>query len=58
MIKDCMKPDERLHKHFCSIPGALNFFTSSVNTLCHKTMEDTLGTIKQYENARYTNFHI
>eukprot|EP00106_Octopus_bimaculoides_P019699 XP_014787141.1 PREDICTED: arfaptin-2-like isoform X2 [Octopus bimaculoides] len=32
--------------------GAMNFFTSSVNTLCNKTMEDTLLTIKQYENAR------
>ena len=34
------------------ISGALNFFTSSVNTLCNKTMEDTLMTIKLYENAR------
>lgn len=32
--------------------GALNFFVSSVNTLCHKTMEDTIATVKQYENAR------
>ncbi|XP_013088336.2 arfaptin-2-like isoform X1 [Biomphalaria glabrata] len=32
--------------------GALNFFTSSVNTLCHKTMEDTLLTVKHYEMAR------
>ncbi|XP_041357981.1 arfaptin-2-like isoform X2 [Gigantopelta aegis] len=32
--------------------GALNFFTSSVNTLCNKTMEDTLTTVKQYEMAR------
>ncbi|XP_055697724.1 arfaptin-2 [Phlebotomus papatasi] len=32
--------------------SALNFFISSVNTLCNKTIEDTLITIKQYETAR------
>ncbi|KAM6987166.1 arfaptin-2b isoform 3-T3 [Aplochiton taeniatus] len=32
--------------------GAINFFVSSVNTLVNKTMEDTLQTIKLYENAR------
>jgi len=32
--------------------SALNFFTSSVNTLVNKTMEDTLGTVKAYETAR------
>jgi hypothetical protein len=32
---------------------ALNFFVSSVNTLCNKTMEDTIFTVKQYETARY-----
>lgn len=32
--------------------AALNFFVSSVNTLCNKTIEDTLITIRQYENAR------
>ncbi|ESP02738.1 hypothetical protein LOTGIDRAFT_171807 [Lottia gigantea] len=32
--------------------GALNFFTSSINTLCNKTMEDTLQTVKHYEVAR------
>ncbi|XP_072040701.1 arfaptin-2-like isoform X2 [Amphiura filiformis] len=32
--------------------GALHFFTSSVSTLCNKTMEDTLMTIKNYEIAR------
>lgn len=32
--------------------NALNFFVSSVNTLCNKTIEDTLITIKQYECAR------
>ena len=33
--------------------GALNFFTSSLNTLCNKTMDDTLLTVKQYEAARW-----
>lgn len=32
--------------------GALNFFTSSVSTLCNKTIEDTLITVRQYETAR------
>ncbi|XP_048776141.1 arfaptin-2-like isoform X3 [Ostrea edulis] len=32
--------------------GAMNFFTSTVNTLCNKTMEDTILTIKNYEAAR------
>lgn len=32
--------------------GAMNFFVSSVNTLCNKTFEDTLQTIRQYESAR------
>ncbi|XP_078682647.1 arfaptin-2-like isoform X11 [Branchiostoma floridae x Branchiostoma belcheri] len=32
--------------------GAINFFTSNVNTLVNKTMEDTLLTIRQYEQAR------
>jgi len=35
-----------------SLLGALNFFVSSVNTLCNKTMEDTLVTVKLYETAR------
>lgn len=32
--------------------GAISFFVSSVDTLVNKTMEDTLMTIKLYENAR------
>ncbi|XP_068155950.1 arfaptin-2 [Drosophila tropicalis] len=32
--------------------NALNFFMSSVNTLCNKTIDDTLLTIRQYETAR------
>ncbi|KAM3875520.1 arfaptin-2-like isoform 5-T5 [Diretmus argenteus] len=35
-----------------SLLGAINFFVSSINTLVNKTMEDTLLTIKLYENAR------
>lgn len=41
-----------LTKNGETLLGALNFFVSSVNTLCNKTMEDTLLTIKQYETAR------
>ncbi len=33
--------------------AALNFFVSSVNTLCHKTIEDTIATIRSYETARW-----
>lgn len=36
----------------CGDIGALNFFTSSLSTLCNKTMDDTLLTVKQYEAAR------
>ncbi|XP_018620565.2 arfaptin-2-like isoform X3 [Scleropages formosus] len=32
--------------------GAINFFVSGINTLVNKTMEDTLMTVKMYENAR------
>lgn len=32
--------------------GALNFFLSSMNTLCNKTIEDTLLTVRNYEAAR------
>ncbi|MCL4138486.1 UNVERIFIED_CONTAM: hypothetical protein GTU68_062476 [Idotea baltica] len=41
-----------LTKNGETLLGALNFFVNSVNTLCNKTMEDTLLTIKQYEQAR------
>jgi len=42
-----------LTKNGETLLGALNFFVSSVNTLCNKTIEDTLLTIRQYETARY-----
>jgi len=32
--------------------GAVTFFSSTLNTLCYKTIEDTLLTVKQYEDAR------
>ncbi|KAF8784513.1 arfaptin-2-like [Argiope bruennichi] len=41
-----------LSKNGETLLGALNFFVSSLNTLCNKTMDDTLLTVKQYENAR------
>ncbi|KAK7076558.1 Arfaptin-1 [Halocaridina rubra] len=41
-----------LTKNGETLLGALNFFVSSVNTLCNKTMEDTLLTIKLFESAR------
>ncbi|GAB6023894.1 Arfaptin-2 [Chamberlinius hualienensis] len=41
-----------LTKNGETLIGALNFFVSTVHTLCNKTMEDTLLTVKLYENAR------
>uniref|UniRef100_A0A1B6MR69 AH domain-containing protein n=1 Tax=Graphocephala atropunctata TaxID=36148 RepID=A0A1B6MR69_9HEMI len=41
-----------LTKNGETLLNALNFFVSSVNTLCNKTIEDTLLTIRQYETAR------
>lgn len=41
-----------LTKNGETLLGALNFFVSSVNTLCNKTMEDTLLTVKAFEAAR------
>jgi hypothetical protein len=31
---------------------ALNYFISTLNTLCSKTIEDTINTIRLYETAR------
>lgn len=31
---------------------ALNYFTSTLDTLCNKTMEDTITTIRLYEISR------
>ncbi|XP_013784970.1 arfaptin-2-like [Limulus polyphemus] len=41
-----------LGKNGETLLGALNFFVSCLNTLCNKTIEDTLLTVKLYENAR------
>ncbi|XP_013793225.2 arfaptin-2-like, partial [Limulus polyphemus] len=41
-----------LGKNGDTLLGALNFFVSCLNTLCNKTVEDTLLTVKLYENAR------
>lgn len=41
-----------LTKNGETLLNALNFFTSSINTLCNKTIEDTLQTIRQYESSR------
>merc|ERR1711934_400417 len=43
---------KNLTKNGETLVKALNFFVSSVNTLCNKTMEDTIETVKQYEMAR------
>ena len=33
--------------------AALNFFVSSLNTVVHKTMEDSIVSVRQYEAARW-----
>ncbi|XP_040564598.1 arfaptin-2 isoform X1 [Lepeophtheirus salmonis] len=43
---------KKLRKNGEALLSALNFFVSSVNTLCNKTMEDTITTVKHYESAR------
>ena len=42
-----------LAKNGEALLAAINFFTSGITTLCSKTMEDTLLTVKKYETARY-----
>lgn len=41
-----------LSKNGETLLGALNFFVSSLATLCNKTIDDTLLTVRQYESAR------
>ncbi|XP_007902193.1 arfaptin-1 isoform X3 [Callorhinchus milii] len=41
-----------LSKNGETLLGAINFFIANVNTLVNKTIEDTLISVKQYENAR------
>jgi hypothetical protein len=49
-----------LTKNGATLISALNFFVSAVNTLCNKTMEDTIATVRQYETSRlvYPHIHI
>ena len=35
--------------------AVVKFFSNTLNTLCYKTIEDTLVTVKQYEDVRYTH---
>lgn len=39
--------------YFCAV--SLNFFTTGLDTLCSKTIEDTLLTVSQCEKARYVH---
>lgn len=41
-----------LSKNGESLLAAVNFFISGMHTLCSKTMDDTLTTVKRYENSR------
>jgi len=41
-----------LSKNGDKLIASLNFFVNGVNTLCHKTIEDTIATVRQYESAR------
>ena len=43
---------KNLVKNGETLIAALNFFVSSVNTLCHKTIEDTIVTVRHYETSR------
>ena len=42
-----------LVRHGESLMQALNFFIATLNTLCHKTIEDTINTIRLYEISRF-----
>lgn len=44
---------KNLTKNGETLLRAMNFFISSVDTLCSKTIEDTLITVRQYETARF-----
>ena len=41
-----------LYKNGETLLSAINFFIANLTTLCTKTMEDTLATVKKYEAAR------
>ncbi len=52
-FKTNSETQRNLSKNGEMLLNALNTFLSSINTLCNKTIEDTLMTIRQYEAARY-----
>ncbi|CAF4376252.1 unnamed protein product, partial [Adineta steineri] len=41
-----------LVRHGEILMGALNYFISTLDTLCNKTIEDTITTIRLYETSR------
>ncbi len=41
-----------LIRHGEVLMNALNYFTSTLDTLCNKTIEDTINTIRLYEMSR------
>ena len=43
-----------IHQHVCGT-AAVTFFSNTLNTLSFKTIEDTLLTVKQYDDARYVH---
>ncbi|KAK7580448.1 hypothetical protein V9T40_001077 [Parthenolecanium corni] len=51
-FKSNAETQRSLSKNGEMLLNALNSFLSSINTLCSKTIEDTLMTIRQYETAR------
>ena len=46
-----------LIRHGEVLMNALNYFTSTLDTLCNKTIEDTITTIRSYEISRFDDFY-
>jgi hypothetical protein len=46
-----------LIRHGEVLMNALNYFTSTLDTLCNKTIEDTITTIRSYEISRFYEFY-
>lgn len=55
-FKSNSETQRALSKNGEMLLNALNTFLSTMNTLCNKTIEDTLMTVRQYEAARYFTF--
>lgn len=57
LLQDDLKRNSEAQKTLAAsgeqLLSALNFFVNSLNTLCNKTIDDTLLTIKTFETARY-----